>query len=96
MKNNNYNNAFLRKYRYLLTIARRDGAKKIVFRLLAENCRSLDISLPPNIDASEVEKHVTDHILSQGEHKKTRIGRYLGSKKEKNGKTRYFLFSCDC
>ncbi len=95
MKNKDYNNELLRKYKYLLTIARRDGTKKIVFRLLAENGSQLDISLPPNIDANGVEEYLSNYTHCQNKHKKIRIKRYLGGKKEKNDGARYFAFSCE-
>lgn len=90
--------ARVKKYRYLLTIARRGGADNVIFRLIANRERDvLEVPVPPDIGGEKVEEYIKNSICGRQKPKRMRMGRYLGSRiKEKGGeKTRYFLFSCE-
>jgi len=86
----------VKKYRYLLTIARRGGVNRVVFRLItADNPDGIEIQLPLDMDGGKVAEYLHDFVRAAG-YKKIKIGRYLGSKikTDEKSKARHFLFSC--
>ncbi|MFH1221844.1 MAG: hypothetical protein V1492_02030 [Candidatus Micrarchaeota archaeon] len=85
-----------RKYRFMLTIARRDGIEDIRVRALVNSGKLIEVRLPPGIDGCDMEQHIKKELQKSGLAKPAL--RYLGSKLKQNGNdlVRFFDFECSC
>ena len=86
-----------RKYRFMLTIARRNGVKDMRVRALVNSGKLIEVRLPPGIDGCDMERHIKKELQKSGVAKPALV-RYLGSKLKQNGSglVRFFDFECSC
>ncbi|MEM4359134.1 MAG: hypothetical protein QXT45_01230 [Candidatus Bilamarchaeaceae archaeon] len=82
----------VRKYRFLLTIARRAGVDDIRAKaVLSCTRKQIEIKLPGDIDGSKVESIIKAAMTKHG-FRKVAICRYLGSELKKNRSSSTYCF----
>lgn len=92
---NHYQIKSARRYKYLLTIARREGAK-IIFRIKTQE-KVFDIALPSEIEWNEIEPRIKKALGIKNDDC-FRIVKYNGSITNycnREGKIRCFDFLCE-